>query len=205
LQAAQTKCNEESSCAVLFDYGCDGERWRWCASVGLTDLKASGTDTGGCTMAKAYQAADETTNSAYAVCSTWHGTKYEAQARCNAEPSCTMLHYFMCDDTYWRYCKKSLDRIERAGDDRLGCALTTKHATALIDGPKVSNRASSFCSDWKGTLAEAHLRCSVESDCKALYDYDCDGQMWRTCTHTTGMLQTVGSEVDACTKTYTQV
>ncbi|KAK3281358.1 hypothetical protein CYMTET_10845 [Cymbomonas tetramitiformis] len=39
-----------------------------------------------------------------AACASWIGTLAEAQAKCDADASCKVLHDDGCDDENWRYC-----------------------------------------------------------------------------------------------------
>jgi hypothetical protein len=199
-QAAQAKCNQDSNCSVIFDFDCDGQKWRYCSNLDIADAVTMGPDSAACTMVNSFVDGVKLSNLAFAGCSDWYGNLLEAQARCNADPDCSMVHDFNCDGWHWRYCVGSLDSHTSKGTDTLGCAMVKAHAVSYTDGPMVNNKAVELCSEWTGTLPEAHARCHVDPTCTSLFDWRCDGLHWRTCSGTLADMQAFSNKADSCTK-----
>jgi hypothetical protein len=199
-QAAQVRCNADPNCTVVYDWSCDGVKWRYCSGPTIATVAATGPDTDACTMVKAFVDAGPVTNAAFAGCSDWAGSLLEAQARCNADPACSMVHDFNCDGWSWRYCIGKLESHTSRGSDTSGCGMVKAHALAYTDGPRVSNQAIDHCSTWTGTLPEAHARCESDPLCASLFDWRCDGLHWRTCSTTISEMRAISDKVDSCTK-----
>lgn len=199
-QAAQVRCNADANCTVIYDFDCDGDKWRYCSGVDITTLAAPGHDANACTMVTSFVDAGKVTNLAYAGCSDWYGNLLEAQARCNADPACSMVHDFNCDGWHWRYCVGNVQSHMSRGTDSSGCGMVKAHALAYTDGPMVSDKAIRYCSTWTGTLPEAHARCQVDPECTSLFDWRCDGLHWRTCSGTMSDMRAISDKVDSCTK-----
>merc|ERR1712083_1108324 len=102
-----------------------------------------------------------------------------------------------CSMGYFRVRIPLLD----SGTDTQACTMLSgiTLGSTYLDGPRTSNFAfSAHCSDWYGTLAEAQAKCSADSGCTALHDYNCDDWGWRYCTSSILDITSAGFDTFAC-------
>eukprot|EP00662_Eupelagonemidae_sp_cell21_P057222 gene57222-biopygen12482 len=129
-------------------------------------------------------------NAAYnsAGCGTWYGTLEEAKERCINDPACVTLHDF--NDNFghlhnasWRACT---GYMQPGGDEKAAMYTVVRPGAITFErGPNVHNGAYTHaeCGDWLGTFSDAVKRCSADTTCTTLHDWNGDGYAWRTCKH----------------------
>jgi len=87
--------------------------------------------------------------------------------------------------------------VEWSDDKDVDQKLCDDTVCSYNDGPNADNNGYT-CDNWYGSLEEAKSRCTAESTCSYLHDWNGDGTNWRTCSAIT-----VPGDGRAATKTKT--
>merc|ERR1719221_319106 len=191
LEDAVKYCNQWPNCNALHDFDCDGWSYRYCFSniKALTLHSDDYTDRMACTKERkkgkmsTYTPGPKVTNRAQKVhCNqTWYGTLEEAEALCDMDATCTVLHDWGCDGKNWRYCFTDLRSLQDEYD-LLNDDACTMIAPQFVSMGTASSCAYTHCSEWSGTMVEAEKKCIDDVNCNTIFDYACDGFGWRTCS-----------------------
>jgi hypothetical protein len=150
-----------------------------------------------------------------------------AQALCNADPSCTVLHDSSCNSAGggWRYCSAPISEMLAADTRTEACTLvvemdttsstlTSTSATLVsttetssttviyVSGPRVGNTVwQSHCSSTGYHLSMAQVLCNANPSCSVLHDSGCNsvGAGWRYCSASVQDLLAADTTTGACT------